>query len=101
MFQLLLPVLGAVVIAKQLREFLLADLLLFGQRVELLLGRLRLLHAGQLSVLFFLQCLLALLLFAQFFLLLLDLRQAFGDLPVELHERRRRFLAQGFKGVGR
>ena len=101
LFELLLPLLGAAVLTEQLCEFLLAGLLLLGQRSELLFGGLRLLHAGLLAILFFLQRLLALLLFGQFFLLLLDLRQALGDLPVELHERRRRFLAQGFQGVRR
>lgn len=101
LFQLLLPVLGAAVVAKQLRKFLLAELLLLGQRIELLLSRLRLLEAGLLTVLLFLQRLLTLLLLAQFFLLLLELRQTLGDLSVELHEGRRRLATQGLKGLGR
>jgi hypothetical protein len=54
-----------------------------------------------LTILFFLQRLLTLLLLAQFFLLLIELRQTLGDLPVELYKCRRRLQAQGFKGLGR
>ncbi|MNS01876.1 hypothetical protein D3C72_331680 [compost metagenome] len=101
LLKLLLPVLGAAVLAKQLGEFLLAGLLLLGECRELLFGAEQLLCAGLLAILLFLQRLLALLLLGLFFLLLLDLRQALGDLPIKLHEGRGRFLAQGFQGVGR
>ncbi|MNV72945.1 hypothetical protein D3C71_1660660 [compost metagenome] len=52
---------------------MLARLLLFGQRVELLLGDLQLLHAGLLPVLFLFEGLLALLLFGQLLFLLIEL----------------------------
>ena len=101
LIQLLLPLLGAAVFAEQLREFLLAGLLLLGEGGELLSGGFQLLDAGQLAILFFLQRLLALLLFAEFIALLIELLQALGDLPVELHEGRSRFIAQGLQRFGR
>ena len=53
------------------------------------------------AILFFLQRLLALLLFAEFIALLVELLQTLGDLPVELHEGRGRFVAQGVQRLGR
>ena len=94
LIQLLLPLLGAGVFAEQLREFLLAGLLLVGEGGELLPGGFQLLEASELAVLFFLQRLLALLLFAEFIALLIELFQPLGDLPVQLHEGRGRFVAQ-------
>ena len=88
-------------LAQQLRQCLLAGLLLLGEGIELLLGGFQLLNAGLLAVLFFLQRLLTLLLFAQFIALLIELLQALGDLPVELHERRGGFVAQSLQGFGR
>ena len=79
LIQRLLPVFGAAVLAEQLCQLLLADLLLIGERRELLLRRFELLDAGQLPVLFLLQRLLALLLLAEFVALLIELFQALGD----------------------
>ncbi|MNF97403.1 hypothetical protein D3C84_802310 [compost metagenome] len=88
LLQLLLPLFGAAVGGEQLSERLLARLLLRGQCIELLLGGLQLLNTGLLPILFLLQVLLTLLLLGKFFLLLIELRQALGDLPIELHEGR-------------
>ncbi|MNH89104.1 hypothetical protein D3C81_623010 [compost metagenome] len=79
---------------------MLARLLLFSQCVELLLGDLQLLHAGLLPVLFLLEDLLALLLFGQLFLLLIELCQTLGDLAVELHEGRSWLDAQCLQRLG-
>ncbi|MNI12447.1 hypothetical protein D3C73_656290 [compost metagenome] len=100
-FQPLLPLLGAAVLAQQLCKSELASRLLFGQCSELLLGDLLLLHAGLLAILFFLKRLLTLLLLGKFFLLLIELCEAFGDLPIQLHERRSRLHPQRFEGFGR
>ncbi len=90
-FQPLLKLLGAAVLAQQVRKLELASLLLLGQRTELLLGGLQLLHTGLLAILFFLKRLLTLLLLGQLFFLLIELCEPFGDLPIQLHERRSRF----------
>jgi hypothetical protein len=55
------------VLAQQVCKLELASLLLLGQRTELLLGGLQLLHAGLLAILFFLKRLLTLLLLGQLF----------------------------------
>jgi hypothetical protein len=55
------------VLAQQVCKLELASLLLLGQRTELLLGGLQLLHTGLLAILFFLQRLLTLLLLGQLF----------------------------------
>ncbi|MNF72460.1 hypothetical protein D3C84_544400 [compost metagenome] len=60
LIQLLLPVFGAAVGTEQLRQLLLASLLLLGERGELALSGFQLLDAGQLTILFLLQRLLAL-----------------------------------------
>jgi hypothetical protein len=89
------------VFAEQLRQLPLARLLLLGEDSELLLRGFELLDASQLTVLFFVQRLLALLLFAEFIALLLELLQTLGDLSVELQEGGRRFIAQGLQRVDR
>ena len=100
--KLLLPLFCTAVRGEQLSERVLAGLLLLGpQRIELLLGGLQLLHTGLLAILFLLQVLLTLLLFGQLFLLLIELRQALGDLPIKLHEDHRRLRSQRLQGFGR
>ncbi len=68
--------------------------------MELLLGDLQLLHAGAGDPVLFSSVLLTLLLFGQLVLLLIELRQALGDLPIKLHEGRGGLGTKCLQGIG-
>ena len=98
---MVLPLLGAAVLAEQRAELFLSCLLLDGELGDLLNQRIELLLAMLLMGLLLLDRLLAFLLLGQLVTLMAQLFKALADLLVQLHEGGCRLGAQTFQGVCR